>query len=70
MEITKNLIFYQCPIQEEKSRNLVILFSWIGAHDKPIRKYVNFYLLKQSNVLVVKMSLFEGLWPTNEAQVI
>lgn len=69
MEIAENIILFSKSDEVVKPKNLVVLFSWVGAHDKPVSKYVNYYLSKNSEVLVAKLSFLDGLWPILGSQV-
>ncbi|XP_068226514.1 uncharacterized protein [Palaemon carinicauda] len=53
-----------------KDRPLTLLFCWLMAKDRHIRKYADFYNRQGIDVLGVKVSPFEVLRPTKGIQVV
>ena len=70
--VSNNLSFreaFDSPI-EQSSRPLVFIYGWLVAKAKHIHKYGDFYLGKGFDVLHIKVSPDQLLWPTRAQGVV
>lgn len=52
-----------------KNQPLTLLYSWMLAKEKHVKKYANFYIDRGINVLQVKITPFDVLRPVKGSQV-
>ncbi|XP_055624692.1 uncharacterized protein LOC129767639 [Toxorhynchites rutilus septentrionalis] len=80
--VTKNLHFYSSSrtnwskdsqtlrLDEQLDKPLVLMFAWLQATEKHIKKFAEFYIEQGFHVLVVHLSPWQLMWPVQGSQVV
>lgn len=55
--------------QDTDDKPLVMLFSWLQARQKHLKKYAKLYLEQGFDVAVARISPWQLLWPAKGSQV-